>query len=381
MDDYRFVDRIVVTKPYILSKISQEDIYSYYFNLAGNTNNINVTKSYCNPLRQDNSPSCRFYYNAADTLKFHDFAYDFNEDCFGFAAHYLHIDVNSKEGFKKILNDIALRFGLVEDNRNTKEILKQTFFEKIVKAKKGIDRTITFDIVPREWEAVDVQYWRQYGLTKQYLKYHKVYPIQHLYLNKNLKYTHNAYDPAYGYYFNKGRWKIYFPFRTKGDMPRFMQNTTISQGIEQFKPCKYAGLMKSYKDVMVLKKVCNGYFDIDSIAPSGEGYGLGVSDLNLLKQNSEYQFSLYDFDLTGVKSTNKFSKLYGIKPFYFTNGKLKTFNYKAKDISDLVALNSIDKVRTLFDKVVSKYEKEEKNSFLYNQITDMNERVLNYISS
>ena len=69
-----------LSKEFLLSKVTEEDIFMKYLNIYPNLNDY-----FRNPLRTDAHPDCKFYRDSRGTLKFKDFAYGMNIDCFNCA--------------------------------------------------------------------------------------------------------------------------------------------------------------------------------------------------------------------------------------------------------------------------------------------------------
>ena len=77
-------------------------------------------------------------------------------------------------------------------------------------------------------------------------------------------------------------------------------------------------------------------FGIPAIAPQAESIIPTQEQFEDLSKRFKNIYSLYDFDWAGVRSANKMRKVYGILPIFLTNGRFKSFNYGAKDPSDLL---------------------------------------------
>ena len=89
---------------------------------------------------------------------------------------------------------------------------------------------------------------------------------------------------------------------------------------------------------------------IASIAPPSESSILSKEQYEELSNRFTTLISLYDFDLTGVRSANKMRKLYKIAPFFLTNGKYGTEDYGGKDPTDI----AFNKGRSHAEEVIKK---------------------------
>ena len=173
----------------------------------------------------------------------------------------------------------------------------------------------------------DVVFWERYGIKAPLLLLYKVSPIQNLFLDGNIHYTHHSNNPAYHYSFGKNEDKVYFP---KKKSFRFLCNTSVLQGYEQLpKTGEILIITKSLKDVMVLYNL-----NYPSVAPQSESMSITDKDYEELSQRFDTIYSWYDFDLTGIRTANKMKKKYGIIPLFLTNGRFKSRNFGAKDVSD-----------------------------------------------
>jgi hypothetical protein len=180
----------------------------------------------------------------------------------------------------------------------------------------------------RDWRKEDLDYWKQFGISQALLTYFKVAPVQYVWLGQDIVYTFRTDDLAYWYWYGPEQNKIYFPFRKKY---RFLMNTNALQGYSQLPPTgKILVITKALKDVMVLYN-----FGIYSVAPQSESQSITQEQYTDLSSRFDKIYSLYDFDLTGIRTANKMKRLYGITPIFLTNGRFKTVDYGAKDVSDL----------------------------------------------
>ena len=72
-----------------------------------------------------------------------------------------------------------------------------------------------------------------------------------------------------------------------------------------------------------------------SIALQSESQILDEDQWKDLSSRFKTIYTLLDFDLTGVRSSNKMRKKYGTIPKFYTNGRFGTKDFGAKDTSDL----------------------------------------------
>lgn len=298
-----------VDKEFILRHLTQEEIFSKYLCMQ-----VEVGDYFCSPLREDKNPTCSLRYTPDGRVYMKDWSGHFEGDCFNLVQFLYGCN------FYEACNIIAEDFNLIKGNRTPvkKKIINQTSYHK-----KSV-----FKFRWRKWSERDIEYWEGFGITEPLLLYYKVAPVKELWIDDKLVYCYKEKDPAYAYYFGNDQWKVYFP---KRDSFRFLCNTTTLQGLKQLpNNGEICLITKSLKDVMVLYN-----FGIPAVAPQAESVIIAPEEWDGLRYRFKYLYSLYDFDLTGVRSANKMRKYYGIKPIFLTTGKYFTEDYAAKDVSDL----------------------------------------------
>ena len=338
-----------LTKDYILSRISQEQIFEKYLGIP-------VTDSLVlSPLRpKDNNPTFSFKYSENGKLRARDWAGYFWGDCFDAVGYLLHVDSKSKKGFGVILDQIARDFRLHKYAESTIQT-GSTFDVRDVSTKVKAKAVISFQ--PRNWTKQDADFWKAGNMTKAGLDEGRVYPCLYVWVNNNLIYNFNPKDPAYAYYFTPTDIKVYFPEREKF---RFIGNTSYLQGIDVLVPGELGIITKSYKDVLSMRT-----FNVQAVAPSSESTPVTKEQWFKLKWTCSHWFTLMDFDRQGVVMTNKLRKLYPVQPLFFgsyhfpkfSNKHYKVFN-NVKDFYDFVKHYGKDATNQLINEVKFHFEKE-----------------------
>lgn len=337
-----------LTKDYILSKVSQEQIFEHYLPIK-----VTVGSLIKSPLRNDKNPTASFYYSQNGKLRFRDFGGNFWGDCFDLAALYENLNSSNKKDFNILLDKLARIFKIhkYENNEINPVISGSTL--SIKEAVINFSGRKKIEVKAREFNEIDARFWQQGNITKKFLKKFKVFACEYIWLNNNLIYTFNSKDPAYAYYFSKGEFKIYFPFRKEY---RFISNTSVIQGKNLIEPAEYGIITKSYKDVIALNT-----FNIQSFAPSSESVLISKDEWFKIKWTCNHWFSLMDYDLQGIKMAIKLRKYYNIQPLFFTkednfksDNKDKTITKKGLIYNQYKDFNVKD-----FFEFVSKYGKQE----------------------
>lgn len=304
--DFSFESEI--TKELLLEHNNEETYMAYYLGIP-------VKKGlFISPLRIDHNPTCSFY--KGRRLYFKDFA---TGECLTFENV-----VMKKYGcnYYEALHIIAKDFGIIKNsNHKITKVIKQETFKK--------DKKTTIQIEAKSFTKEELQWWEQFGITKNTLTKYRVYSCKTVFLNGSIESVYDPKCPSYGYYFGNsedGRelWKIYYPFRKTF---RFIGNikTTTIQGYSQLpKKSKLLVITKSLKDVMLLFTL-----GIAAIAPQSETQFISNDVLDVLKTRFKHIVLLFDNDQTGIEFTNKIKRKYDwIIPMIIPR------KYGAKDISD-----------------------------------------------
>jgi hypothetical protein len=312
--DFSFKPKL--SKDFILSQLSEEQIMEFYLNIPVKTG------LFRSPLRPDNHPTCSFYRNKSGYLIFKDFATGQHLNVFSIVQEVCHCTYN--EAIKIIAND----FHLIQcDNlkRNTGRIA--TTINKITNKEFTKIQVEIQDFQPHE-----IKWWNKHGVSLETLKLYNVFSCKHLFLNNQLVAQSQKTCPIYGYYGgtmkqnedNLELWRCYFPKRKSY---RFITNWPSNriQGLKQLpKQGKILVITKSMKDVMCLHDL-----GISAIAPCSENLFIPDNILYKLRQIYKYIIVFYDSDKPGLYNMAKIRRQYPELNYIYIP---KT--YKCKDISD-----------------------------------------------
>lgn len=323
----------------IVSRVSEEALLFYYFNIQGIPCLIN------SPFRQDRNPSFSFYRAFNGHICFTDFATGEHGNIFTALCKLW--DTTLDVVLIKINSDI--KEGLVND--------KQVFDNpKYSVSKNNYHRTgaSKISVKVRKWKNYDLEYWNSFGIGLEALEYAEVYPISYIFLNDKMgdPMVISADKYAYAYVERKEgnlTLKIYQPFNKKGY--KWMNNNDKSViGLWNKLPQKgeIVCICSSLKDALCLW-VNTG---IPSVYLQGEGYNISNHALNDLKQRFKRVCILLDNDLPGINYANKLSEHTKCE-----NIVLETFN-EGKDISDFYKAHKDIFVPTMYKlfKINKNYE-------------------------
>ena len=377
----RNINSSKLTKQLILSKVSQVTIFSTYLNLSDKIVQycIDTGELICSPIRDDVHPTCGFRYDNKGKLKFRDFAGYFWGDCFDIVALIMggiynkQYDISNREDFVKVLRHITFTFkdifyGQEKDINLINEI--NTGIVAIKHKKPNIE------LVVRNWNEYDKEYWGKFGVPLQYLNINFIYPVEQYYINRKInpepKYFYRTNDPCYGYCLGQDRSgiyniKLYFPNRDKA-VTRFITNCNHLEGIYNLDKTDYDIIVitKSTKDRVSLGaailRINSLYGGVDKkvgvINIPHETYKLRQNEFDWLKGKLSDRgkiVSLMDNDSTGKHEAIWLRNNYQITPL------LIPVIYCAKDFAELVSKHKFDEVVNLIKQTInyiSNYERK-----------------------
>lgn len=319
--------RATISLEELLTKVNEISIAAKYLNIYELPCVIN------SPLRRDNRPSFGLHTSDGNKVRYTDFATGEKGGLFDLLSKLWHLPYN--EVLDKVYNECVNHKSIREIKVNTDcDFSKVTVREKV----KPI-----IEIKIRPWRKYDIEYWESYGITVDWLKFARVYPISHKIITKGeSRYTFGADKYAYAFIETKENnttIKIYQPFNKNGfkwctstDSSVISLWTQVPQEGERICICS------SLKDALCLWSNTG----IPSIATQGEGYTMSDTAINELKRRFKKVYILFDCDEAGLIDGEKLSKQTG-----FINVVLPKFE-GGKDISDLYhSLQNKDRFKEL----------------------------------
>lgn len=329
----------IVSRDYILSMVSEEDIYFHFFYGPPRYN-----EKILSPIRSESVPSAIIYPSRKGGLYLVDFTIGFKGDVFDMVQY-----VYNTRNFKHTLEFIADEMNIPHayQNKSNHGIVRKKRDVRDLERLKNQKKT-TIHVSRRPWNKADIAYWSQFFITEQTLSEYLVIPVQKAWVNGSLIYSYKKNDPCYAYYYGEGIAKLYFPL-TKG-MYKFLGSSDMPiQGLRQL-PETYDKLVitKSTKDIMVFREI-----RIPAIAPHGEAYIInGIEDL--LHRFSDI-LVWYDFDYAGLLGSGRLKRKYGLPRFTLTNGRYNLPDFGAKDPAEFAFNNGPDAIKDLTHNVFEHY--------------------------
>ena len=320
-DTTKIKDNVSITLDWILSKVTEYDIYAAYIG------NFKVGMIYNSPLRKDKTPSFGCYYSKkTKQLMFKDHG---TGEC-GNVIKFISL-FTGLTNYSDILNDIVNKLKITNDT-------------KLVSSKQYIPSTETvIGIVRQDFTLTDINYWSQFNISTTTLKKFGVSSIKYYLCNGVVKGIYKDSNPMYAYKVYNN-FKIYRPLADKYTKWR---NNLTENDIQGFKQLPKTGdiliITKSMKDVMCLYEM-----GIPAISPSSESTFIPQKCLDIIKERFKYIIVIYDRDKAGFQNVRKIVNKYKLD-FLFVHKK-----FKSKDISDAVKLNGFDKVKNWMNKELFK---------------------------
>ena len=289
--------------------IGEEQIMSFYLKIE-----VNLKKRYLNPFRDDSTPGCFFKWSKSGRLYFVDYA---TAQCY-----YSPLDIASLMTgytYPDILFKIESDFNIKDLNLSDRNKLMLEAKEAIIPEVKPA--VIKVKVTP--FLKSDLMYWGQFGITPSILKYYDVRRVDRAWINDDLWYLNNTFDPCYRYK-EKDKFKLYRPFADKRVKFRTNYFGGILEGYTQL-PNKGKNLIitKGTKDVMTLHSL-----GINAVAVRSENTPMSDNAYELLKHRFENLYLWFDADEAGINGAKKMSEKFNI-PFLEHDGSL------GKDPSDI----------------------------------------------
>ncbi len=332
--DLEFTDQgPIIDREYLLARVTEEDIFTFYLHLE-----VKTGFHFLSPLRKDHKPTCSFKYGTDGRPRFKDWAHNTSVDCFDLVGKMFRL------GYTKTIQKIAYDMGLSDIPVDAEK--QELHNERSTIGQRLHQRSVhTINVSTKDLTKADLAYFDQFGIGRDTLSRYWVGSVGTLWLDNKQIHWGSDSDPGICYYFGNDKtgrelWKIYF---YKRDTHRFLCNTSRLQGFLQLPESGDRVIItKSMKDVMTLHEL-----EIPAIAPQGETVVIKRPVINILSQRFKEIYSLYDWDITGVQAAQRLRKEFDI-PSIFTH------KWGAKDVSDLVKSKGMLFVADLVEEFINR---------------------------
>lgn len=308
---------------------------------------ICVSKTFRNPYREDNRPSCRLYLNKPSGDVGYYYLQDYGDsrfcgNCFTIVARILGYSL--KNEFRRLLEQIDRDMGLSVFSSCDKAFQgRQTALKKIKSHERKYTGSGINEFVPivKAFSEKELAFWSRYGIQEDTLGKYHVKSLQSCDFKKtdgkSFCIVSSPLIPVFGYYFSAGHGiKLYRPtsdnrFLYAGKLPKpyiFGWEELPSKGKDVF-------ITGGEKDVLSL--AAHGFH---AIAFNSETAKIPESVMDDLSRRFKRIIFLYDTDSTGIQeSANRVMELenrYNVHRLLLPLPGTK----QKKDISDYFALGN-----------------------------------------
>lgn len=317
-----------ITLDYILSKVSEYDIYQAYIG------NFKVGMIYNSPFRKDKNPSFGCYYSrTTKQLMFKDHG---TGDC-GNVVKFVSL-LTGLTNYSDILNDIVNKLKITND-------MQLGSSKQYIPSKETV-----IGVIRQNFTDIDINYWAQFHISLSTLKKFNVDSIKYYLNNGIVKGIYKDNNPMYAYKVYN-HFKIYRPLADKYTKWRSNLNINDIQGFKQLpKTGDTLIITKSLKDVMCLYEM-----GINAVSPNSESSWLPDKALESILKRFKTVLICFDRDVAGMKNMRKLSLKTGL------NCIIMPKRFSAKDISDAIKVNGFDIVKKYIYEEIEK-EKARKST-------------------
>ena len=264
-------------------------------------------KNFKNPFYDDRNASCNIYFDRKSrTYKFKDFGNDqYNGDCFDITGMIKGLNCKNSRDFIEILKMINRDLLLGIDENEHLAVTPGKIPSGTLKKQTEISVTSTqkkskpYSTIQKSFSAKELEYWRQYGITPEVLKNHKVFSLREFRSEnsegKPFCFMSSDSEPVFGYT-GKKHIKIYRPFSEI----RFLYGGLLPEnycfGLEQL-PAKGDTLFITGGEKDVMTMASHGFH---AICFNSETANIPKSLIKKLSYRFKHLILLYDTDKTGL---------------------------------------------------------------------------------
>lgn len=273
-------------------------------------------------FKKERTPSMKLFVTDAGEYRFNDFATGQTGGSVKLVAAMFNLSFKAARA--KMMRDYHLHGGSVVVSE---PVIKESNY-------------IVNKIFPRGgWTKADADYWKEYGISSKTLSFFNVKSLSKvdiLYKGAGHSKSHKMF---YGYFKNSGGvHKLYSPRTDR----RFLAiDGVYIQGIEQLKYDKPTLIIcSSLKDMMSIHEM---NLNVELVSPNSENALIPIDILKAWHIKYDTIATLFDNDVTGIKSMEKYEEKYGIPGIYLT---------LEKDVSDSVKKYGRKRVKNMLQPLI-----------------------------
>lgn len=283
----------------------------------------------CSPLRTDSNPSFSIYMDNNNHIRFKDHG---NTGIQGGLIDLLCKYWNCT--FNQCIDKICTLM-IKEGNITIKPKQIRTF------TRKESDTLSKLQVTIRPWRDYDYEYWKSYGITRQWLKYAEIYPISYKIITKKDSLTDKSKKyvfptDKYAYCFverkeGKLQLKVYQPFNKNGfKWCSKMDASVIGLWTKIPEYGDRVIICSSLKDALVIS--CQ--LHIPTLCLQGEGYNISDTAIKELKRRYKKIFISFDTDEAGKMDGKKLAERTGFTNVIPDLGTEKDFSDYYRSLKD-----------------------------------------------
>ena len=283
----------------------------------------------CSPLRTDSNPSFSIYMDNNNHIRFKD---------------------HGNTGIQGGLIDLLCKYWNCTFNQCIDKICTLMIKESDITIKPKQIRTFTrkesdtlskLQVTIRPWRDYDYEYWKSYGITRQWLKYAEIYPISYKIITKKDSLTDKSKKyvfptDKYAYCFverkeGKLQLKVYQPFNKNGfKWCSKMDASVIGLWTKIPEYGDRVIICSSLKDALVIS--CQ--LHIPTLCLQGEGYNISDTAIKELKRRYKKIFISFDTDEAGKMDGKKLAERTGFTNVIPDLGTEKDFSDYYRSLKD-----------------------------------------------
>lgn len=278
-----------ITKDFILSRLTEEDIFKKYTELEI------IGKKFKSPFNNERTPSCIVYSN----MFFQCFSSGYKGSCFDLIM--FKYGCTFYESLLMINNDFNL-----SNNRSFIDTNPVIFG---IKPKIHIIKQTDIKIKSKDFTIEGLYYWNQYLISLKTLNKYQIKQLKCYWINNDLYLLHNN-ELGFAYDFNNYKYQLLFPNKPKEY--KWNSNTTITdlQGYYQLpKSGEQLIITSSLKDVACL----NENYNLTCVAPKSESTIIPEIIIEHLKQRFKNIIIYFNNDEPGIKASKQYEEQYNLK--------------------------------------------------------------------
>lgn len=312
----------------LLNIVDEEDILAYYFNIT------RIPCCILSPFREDRNPSFSISYSREGKLLWYDFGTGEGGTIIGMVSKL----------FNQSYEDTVSR---IYQEMCAPQIVRT--FKKTKREKKTIIGKVKFQVKVRQIRQYDIEYWESYGISQEWLRFGRVFPISDIFIYKQDD-KFNFPADKYAYCFvefkdDKQSLKIYQPYSERFKWMNDGDNSVWNLWSQLPEKADKLIITSSLKDALCLW----ANLGIPSCCLQSEKATPKKQVIEELKSRFKTVYVFYDNDYTRLENTGQKSANLLVKKYNLKNLCIDDW-YESKDPSDLYKKYG----KTTFQKIIRK---------------------------